>query len=120
MNAPPEAAAPPKPQTPDEAALEVARKMEKVSAVSRLILFGGVGAVMAVIGYRVATGSSTPGVVQSGRIAAEGRVISAVAGDGALTVTFETPGGATIVVHDLKSLRETHRIVVGGPQPPRP
>jgi hypothetical protein len=47
-------------------------------------------------------------------------VVSSIAADGRLTVTYDQNGVPVIVVYDLKTLKETHRITVGGPQVPRP
>jgi putative copper export protein len=101
---------------PDPAALEVARKIEKVSAISRLILFAGIGAVFAVIGYRLYAAPSSPAGTRETQIEVSGRVISAVANGQQLTVTTETAQGTVITVHDVATGRVTHRIAV---QPPR-
>lgn len=97
---------------PDPAALEVARKIEKVSAISRLILFAGIGAVFAVIGYRLYAAPSSPPGVRESRIEISGRVVSAVTQGQQLTLTIETPQGMMVTVHDLGTGRETHRVML--------
>jgi len=110
---------PQEPDVNDAATDAIVARARRVSAISLLIMFLGVGAVLAVIVYRLMT-VPPAGPLMSGTIPAEGRVISAVAADNRLTVTHERDGGALVVIYDLRTLKETHRVVVGGPQVPRP
>lgn len=111
---------PPEPEVNDPASEAVVARIRRVSAISFLIMILGVGSVLSVIVYRLMTVPSA-GVVVSGNVPAEsGRIVSAVAADQRLTVTYQRDDGAVIVIYDLKTLKESHRIAVGGPQVPRP
>lgn len=104
----------------DPAAQAVVARIRRISIVSSLIMIAGVGTVLAVIAYRL-MGAPGSGPAISGTIDPEGgRVVSAVAADGRLTVTYDRGGAPLIVVYDLRTLRETHRVSIGGPQVPRP
>lgn len=97
----------------------VVARIRRISVVSFLVMILGVGSVLAVIVYRLMT-VPAPTEVVSGTIPAEGRVLSAVTAGNRLTVTYEKDGAAAIVIYDLATLKETHRIALGGPQVPRP
>lgn len=84
------------------------------------MLLGGIVLVLGVIAYRLWLAPSTPQGMEPGAVEALGRVVSAVAADGQLTVTFDTAQGTVIVIHDLRTLREIRRVTVGGPRVPRP
>ncbi len=104
----------------DPASEAVVARMRRISVISFLVMILGVGSVLAVIVYRLMTVPG-PGTVVSGAIPAEpGRLVSAVSAENRLTVTYQAETGATIVIYDLKTLKESHRIRVGGPQVPRP
>lgn len=103
-----------------EAAADVTRKLERISAISRLVLLGGIVLVLSVIAYRLWFAPSTPQALEQGAVEALGRVVSAVATDSHLTVTFDTAQGTVIVIYDLRTLREIRRVTVGGPRVPRP
>jgi 2-methylaconitate cis-trans-isomerase PrpF len=107
------------PDVNDPANEAVVRRIRRISIVSSIIMIAGVGTVLAVIVYRL-MGAPGSGPAQSGRIEPLGRVVSSIAADGRLTVTYDQNGVPVIVVYDLKTLKETHRITVGGPQVPRP
>lgn len=106
---------------PNEAASEaVVARVRRISVISFLVMILGVGSVLAVIVYRLMTVPAA-GPLLSGAVPAEaGRVVSAVAADRSLTVTYQRDDGALVVIYDLRSLKETHRITLGGPQVPRP
>jgi hypothetical protein len=97
----------------------VVQRVRRISVISSVIMLAGVGTVLAVIGYRLMS-TPGPGSSMTGTISPEGRVTSAIAADGRLTVTYERDGSPLIVVYDLRTLKETHRVSVGGPQVPRP
>ncbi len=109
----------PEPDVNDAASEAVVARVRRISVISFLIMILGVGSVLAVIVYRLMTVPAT-GPLMSGAVPGEGRVISAVAAGDRLTVTHERPEGALVVIYDLKTLKETHRVSVGGPQVPRP
>ncbi|MEI8146857.1 MAG: hypothetical protein WCH83_15475 [Alphaproteobacteria bacterium] len=105
----------------DPAQQAVVGRIRRISIISSLIMIAGVGSILVVIGYRLYGGQGPSGPARLSTIeAGPGRVISAVAADGQLTVTYEGQGAPVIVIYELKSLRETQRITVGGPQVPRP
>ncbi|MBN8938646.1 MAG: hypothetical protein J0H01_04110 [Rhizobiales bacterium] len=109
------------PDVNDPASEAVVAKIRRISIVSSIIMIAGVGTVLAVIAYRLMGGQGPSGPVRVGAIDPQGaKVISAVAADSQLTVTYDQGGLPVIVVYDLKSLKEVHRITVGGPQVPRP
>jgi Na+-transporting methylmalonyl-CoA/oxaloacetate decarboxylase gamma subunit len=106
---------------PNAAANEaVVARIRRISVVSFLVMILGVGSVLAVIVFRLMTVPAA-GPLISGNVPAEaGRVVSAVAADKGLTITYQRDDGALIVIYDLRTLKETHRVTVGGPQVPRP
>ncbi|MDP2802697.1 MAG: hypothetical protein Q8O26_12520 [Phreatobacter sp.] len=106
---------------PNAAANEaVVTRIRRISVVSFLVMILGVGSVLAVIAFRLMTVPAAAPLM-SGTVPAEtGRVVSAVAADKSLTVTYQRDDGALIVIYDLRTLKETHRVTVGGPQVPRP
>lgn len=110
---------PPDPDVNDAASEAVVARVRRISVISFLVMILGVGSVLAVIVYRLMTVPAA-GPLMSGTIPAEGRLVSAVAAGDRLTVTHERPAGALIVIYDLRTLKETHRVEVGGPQVPRP
>lgn len=108
------------PDVNDPASEAVVAKIRRISIVSSLIMIAGVGTVLAVIAYRLLGGQGPSGPAKLGTIEAQGgKVVSAVAADGQLTVTYDQAGVPVIVIYDLRSLKEVHRITVGGPQVPR-
>lgn len=111
------------PDVNDPATEAVVQRIRRISIVSSLVMVAGVATVLAVIGYRLmATPVASPAASGpvSGTIAPEaGRLVSAVAADGRLTVTYDRDGAPLIIVYDLRTLKETHRVAVGGP-PARP
>jgi hypothetical protein len=109
------------PDVNDPAQEAVVARIRRISIVSSLIMIAGVGSVLAVIVYRLMGAPGPSGPVVSGTIDPQGgKVISAVAADGRLTVTYDQNGVPVIVVYDLRSLKETQRVTVGGPQASRP
>jgi hypothetical protein len=109
----------PEPDVNDAASEAVVARVRRISVISFLVMILGVGSVLAVIVYRLMTVPAA-GPLVSGTIPSEGRLVSAVAAGDRLTVTHERPGGGLIVIYDLRTLKETHRVTVGGPQVPRP
>jgi hypothetical protein len=111
---------PPETDVADPASEAVVARIRRISVISFLVMILGVGAVLSVIVYRLMTVPG-PGTIVSGTVPAEpGRMVSAVAAENRLTVTYQLDTGATIVIYDLRTLKESHRIQVGGPQVPRP
>jgi hypothetical protein len=101
----------------DPATQEVVAKARRFSAVSAGIMLVGVATVIGVIVFRLFT---IQGPAVNGQLEAPaGRVIGASAAGDRLTVTSENNGVTTVTVYDLKTLRETHRLVLGGPAVPR-
>lgn len=108
------------PDVNDPASQAVVARIRRISIVSSIIMIAGVGSVLAVIAYRL-MGAPGSGPAISGTIDSQGgKVVSAVAADNRLTVTYDQNGVPLIVVYDLRTLKETHRVSVGGPQVPRP
>ena len=104
----------------DPATEEVVAKVRRFSAVSAGIMLVGVATVIGVIVFRLFTTPGPGGPVTNGQLEAPaGRVMSASATGDRLTVTSEANGVTTVTVYDLRSLRETHRLVLGGPAVPR-
>lgn len=110
---------PSEPDVNDPESQAVVQRVRRFSVISSVIMLAGVGTVLAVIGYRLMS-TPGPGSMITGTIQPEGRVTSAIAADGRLTVTYDRDGNPLIVVYDLRTLKETHRVSVGGPQVPRP
>jgi hypothetical protein len=104
------------PLSDDEAPIdpEAARM---VARVRRLMLISGlttvlaVGAVIAVIGYRVfkTEGSATP-VEATATLPKGARVIATAVGEDRLVVTVETSSGIEIHTFDLKTLKPAGRL----------
>lgn len=104
----------------DPATQEVVAKARRFSAVSAGIMLVGVATVIGVIVFRLFTTPGPGGPLVTGQVEAPaGRVVSASAAGERLTVTSENAGIVTVTVYDLKTLRETHRLVLGGPAVPR-
>jgi hypothetical protein len=107
------------PDVNDPASEAVVQRIRRISIISSIIMIAGVGTVLAVIAYRL-MGAPGSGPALTGTIEPQGRVTSAIAADGRLTVTYDQNGVPLIVVYDLRTLKETHRVTVGGAQVPRP
>lgn len=108
------------PDVNDPATEQVVQRARKVSAVSISIMLVGVATVLGVIAFRMLNTAPTGPIVTGTIDPQAGRVVSAVASGNQLTITFERDGVPAIVVYDLKTLKETHRVTFQAVSVPRP
>jgi hypothetical protein len=108
-----------KPIDPEAAA--VVARVRKLMLIASVTTFVAVGAVLAVIGYRVfhwqgsAPGAGTPvssgaGVVQVSELPAGAKVLSTAVGEGRLVLTLEIDGAIELRTFDLGTLKPVGRV----------
>lgn len=102
----------------DPAAAAIVAKVRKMTMISGLITAIGIGAIFAVIGYRVfkSEGSSPAGMVEAqANLPANARVLGTTAGGDRLVITIDVGGKIEVRTFDLKTLQPAGRLMVSAP-----
>lgn len=96
----------------DPAAAAIVAKVRRLMMIASITTFVAVGAVLAVVGYRVfKAGDSAPPAAQVNLPWPKGaKVISSALSDDRLALTIETPDGLEVRLFDLKTLKATGRL----------
>jgi Family of unknown function (DUF6476) len=101
----------------DPGASRVIARVRWLMLISGATMIIGIGAILAVIGYRVfrAEGSATvPDVALA--LPAGAKVISTAIGEGRLAVTIESGGKVDVRLFDLKTLQPVGRLQLTPPR----
>lgn len=99
-------APPPPAETPEPAAAALLGKVRRLMAVSLLFTALALGAVFAIIGYRIYTGADArPPADATANLPRGARVAATAIGDGRLVVTIEGEGGVELRMFDLETLQ---------------
>lgn len=96
----------------DPAAAQIVAKVRRLTLISGLFTVIGVGAVLAVIGYRVyrSEGSAPPPADVSVALPKGAKVIATSAAEDRLVVTVEVQGATEIHTFNLKTLKPAGRL----------
>jgi len=100
----------------DPEAARIVAKVRRLMMIASLTTFVAVAVVIAVIGYRVFRGE---GRAQAGPDADApwpngARIVSSAMNDERLALTIETPNGLEVRFFDLRTLKPTGRLPLGG------
>ena len=100
----------------DPEAARIVAKVLRLMMIASLTTFVAVAVVIAVIGYRVFRGE---GRAQAGPDADApwpngARIVSSAMNDERLALTIETPNGLEVRFFDLRTLKPTGRLPLGG------
>ena len=100
----------------DPEAARIVAKVRRLMMIASLTTFVAVAVVIAVIGYRVFRGEgraqAAPDVDAPWPNGA--RVVSSAMNDERLALTIETPNGLEVRFFDLRTLKPTGRLPLGG------
>ncbi|MDB5601907.1 MAG: hypothetical protein JWN71_3951 [Xanthobacteraceae bacterium] len=102
----------------DPAAAAIVAKVRKMTMISGLITAIGIGAIFAVIGYRVfkSEGSSPAAMVEAkANLPANARVLGTSIGGERIAITIDVGGKVEIRTFDVKTLQPVGRLMVTGP-----
>jgi hypothetical protein len=107
----------------DPAAAAIVAKVRKMTMVSGLITAIGIGAIFAVIGYRVfksegssGTSAKPAGLVEAqANLPANARVLGTTAGGDRLVITIDVGGKIEVRTFDLKTFQPAGRLMVSAP-----
>lgn len=100
----------------DPEAARIVAKVRRLMMIASLTTFVAVAVVIAVIGYRVFRGE---GRAQAGPDADApwpngARIVSSAMNDERFALTIETPNGLEVRFFDLRTLKPTGRLPLGG------
>jgi hypothetical protein len=96
----------------DPAAAQIVAKVRRLTLISGLFTVIGVGAVLAVIGYRVyrSEGSAPPLAEVSAALPKGAKVVGTAATEDRLVVTVDVGGATEIHTFNLKTLKPAGRL----------
>ena len=101
----------------DAESARIVANVRRLMIIATLTTFIAVGAVIAVIGYRVFKGEGrapqAPAV--SAALPAGAKVVSSAIGEGRLVLTIETNGVIELLAFDLNTLKPLGRTRLGSP-----
>ena len=96
----------------DPEAARVVAKVRRLMMIATMITFVAVGAVIAVIGYRVFKGEERARALQSvsATLPAGTKVLSSAIGEGRLVLTVEVNGAIELLSFELNTLKPLGRV----------